>query len=322
MTATAPEPPTITFGRRGNRPPLLRLLVTDRIALIAAFYLLLLSLAAAMLPLLVDLGLLYSPTDQNLFQTNAPPGVTADGQFHLLGTDQLGRDMLSRFLVGARLSLLVGLCAIAISGTVGLVLGLIAGFKGGRFDDVLMRLVDIQMAFPTLLLALLVLYVTNGGFQNLILVLAATRWPVIARVTRGMALSLRERQFVEASATIGASTLRILRSDIFPNLISTVLALCTIEFARAMLTEAGLSFLGLGIQPPDTSWGLMIAQGRAYMANAWWLIAVPGIGIALSAMSVNLLSSWLRIISDPVERSRASSGRRNRKVRPPEPVRE
>lgn len=286
-------------------------LARDKIALAAAAYLVVLAGAAVFGPLLVDLGILQPPTELSLELRNSPPGVAPDGSLRLLGTDPLGRDVLSRLIFASRVSLTVGAATVVVSTVVGLVLGMLAGYFRRWVDDVFMRLVDIQMGFPQLLLALLVLYVLGPGFTNLILVLALTRWMIMARVTRAMTLSFREQPLIEAARAIGATDLRIMRTHVFPNILSPVLVLATLEFAAAMLSEASLSFLGLGIQPPDASWGLMLAQGKDYLGTAWWIAGFAGLAIMLSALSVHLLATWARETSDPTQRWRLQgAGRR------------
>jgi peptide/nickel transport system permease protein len=282
----------------------LKALAQDKIALVAVIFLALVIVLTVFADQLVQIGLLTNPTTQNLRLRNTAPGFDQNGVLHILGTDQLGRDELVRLLFAARVSLSVGLATVLVSGFVGVILGLVAGYYRGVVDDILMRLVDIQMGFPSLLLALIVLYAAGPGFKNLILVLALTRWMVMARVTRAMTMSLRESTFIDAARIVGANDRRIMFRHLLPNLLSPILVLGTLEFARAMLSEASLSFLGVGIQPPDASWGLMLSQGRDYITTAWWLVAFPGLAILTNALAVNLLATWARAVSDPVQRWR------------------
>jgi peptide/nickel transport system permease protein len=283
---------------------ILRALLREKITFAALVFLLLMLGSAILSRPLVHLGLLHDPSIQNLLLRNSPPGVAPDGTFRLCGTDQLGRDELARIVFGARVSLSVGFATVLVSEIVGIILGLLAGYFGRWVDDVLMRFVDIQMGFPTLILALAVLYVAGSGFRNIVLVLAVTQWPIVARVTRGLTLSFRECEFVTGARSIGATDARIMVRHLLPNLLSPVLVVGTLQFAGAMLTEAALSFLGVGIQPPEFSWGLMLAQGRPYITSAWWLVAFPGCAILLTTLSVNLLATWMRFITDPAQRWR------------------
>jgi peptide/nickel transport system permease protein len=290
---------------RRKRPTTLQLLRRDPVAIAAIIFLVLVVGSALAGDLLVRLGILFDPLAQNLLARNKPPlFVDPRGGFHLLGTDQLGRDLLARLVFGGRISIGISFIAIVVSSLIGVSLGLFAGYRGGRADDFIMRLVDIQMGFPQMLLALTIIYAAGPSITNLIIVLALTRWTAIARVTRASCLSLRQSLYVEAARSLGASHLRIVLIHILPNLSSTLLILISLEFGRVMLSEAGLSFLGMGIQPPDASWGLMLAQGRSYMSSAWWLVMFPGLGIALTTLSTNLLAGWARGISDPSYRKR------------------
>jgi peptide/nickel transport system permease protein len=279
----------------------------DKLTLAALIFLIVLMFSAVFAPLVSP----FDPEAQSLMLRNQPPMTEAENGSaipHLLGTDQLGRDLLSRLLFGARVSLLVGFIGALFSGIVGVVLGLTAGYYRGWVDDLIMRFVDIQMGFPSLMTALLVLYVLGPGMWKVILVLAVTRWMVFARVTRSLVLSLREEIFVEAAQTVGCSDRRILFRHVLPNLLSPLLVLVTLEVATMILTEASLSFLGLGIQPPQSSWGLMLAQGRSYVTTAWWLVTFPGLIILLTALSLSLVATWTRAVTDPVTRWRYLGG--------------
>ena len=295
-----------------------RALLHDKITLVALLFLLVLMIAAVFAPWVAP----FDPNDQSLFMRNMPPLTMPEegGSIpHLLGTDFLGRDELSRIIFGGRISLAVGVASVLVSGSIGTVLGLLAGFYRGPVDDVIMRLVDIQMGFPALLLALFVLYVLGGSVLNVILVLAVTRWMVYARVTRGLVFSYRENVFIEAARATGCTDRRIILSHLLPNLLSPIIVLATLEVAYMILTEAALSFLGLGIQPPQSSWGLMLSQGRQYVTTAWWLVIFPGLAILFTALSLNLLAVWARGITDPAQRWRfvrreADGGRRKAPV--------
>jgi peptide/nickel transport system permease protein len=221
-----------------------------------------------------------------------------------LGTDALGRDILSRVIFGSRTSLLIGVSVVLVAGAFGTLIGLWAGYKGGRTDSVLMRIVDTQVSFPGLLIALLILAVIGASAQTVIIALSINGWMVYARLVRGLMLSLRESLYVEAAEVIGCKPRRVIFRHMLPNLSSPLLTLGILEFARIILAEAGLSFLGFGIQPPATSWGLDVSFGRDYMFAAWWLVAFPGMAISVTVLGVNLLASWLRIIADPQERDK------------------
>jgi peptide/nickel transport system permease protein len=289
---------------------LLRALARDLPTLFALIFVLLLVLSA----LGADFVAPYDPQRPVLALRNQPPltpSITPGGFPHILGTDPLGRDLLSRIMFGARVSLIVGLASVLASGTFGVLLGLLAGYYGGRLDDIIMRVVDVMLGFPTLLLAMFILFAVGPGFWNLVLVLALVRWMIYARVTRGMTLAYRQATFVEGAKAIGSSDARIISRHILPNLFSPILVLATLEIAGVILAEASLSFLGFGVQPPAPAWGVEVANGREYVTSSWWLVTFPGLAILLTTLSLNLLATWFRAISDPVQRWRWLVGSRD-----------
>ena len=215
----------------------------------------------------------------------------------------MGRDILSRLIHGSRMTLMVASTAVVLGGIVGTVLGILAGYKGGFIDRLLMRLVDIQLAIPLMLLALLVVAALGPSIRNVVLVLALTSWIRYARIIRAQVLSLREREFVQSARAIGASTARIMFLHILPNVLTPALVVGTLELARVIIMDAALSFLGLGVQPPTPSWGRMLADGRVYLSSAWWTVTFPGLAIVLTVLSVNLFGDWLRDYFDPKTRS-------------------
>jgi peptide/nickel transport system permease protein len=247
----------------------------------------------------------HDPTAQNLRARLRPPAWEAKGSWnHVLGTDHLGRDVLSRVIYGSRVSLLVGAAVVVIAGTFGVMMGLFAGYRGGRTDSFIMRWIDTQVAFPGLLLALIILAVIGPSIMTVIIVLSLNGWMVYGRMTRGAVLSVRQTEYAEAAEIVGCKGRRVIFRHILPNLTSPLLTLSILEFARIVLAEAALSFLGLGIQPPATSWGLDVATGKDYIFRAWWLVTMPGIAISITVLAVNLVASWMRLISDPQEREK------------------
>jgi peptide/nickel transport system permease protein len=238
--------------------------------------------------------------DLNIYDRHLPPSLLGPYQ---LGTNFLGQDLLRLILVGAKTSLGVGVSTAIGAAIIGTTLGIVSGYRGSWVDQLLMRLVDLQMAFPALILALLVLTTVGPGFVNLVIVLIVARWPVFARVARSTTLSLREREFIEAARAIGCGPFRIMWRHILPDAAVAQLTLVILEAARAILMEGGLSFLGLGIQPPDVSWGLMLAQGRGYITTAWWDVTFPGLALVLSTLSLNFVATWLRARTNPLERA-------------------
>lgn len=242
----------------------------------------------------------YDPTSVDLAVRLKPPmpfkGSTSE---HILGTDALGRDIAARLANGARVSLLVGIVAVFISGVLGVSLGLVTGYFGGWFDDVLMRLADVQLAFPFILLMLAVLAVIGPGLWNLILVLGVTGWVTYARVVRGQVFSLREKEYIIAARSIGSSSLRIIFLHIMPNVLGPVIVIASFAVASTIVAEASLSFLGLGVKPTTPTWGMMLSDGREYIRTAWWLTTLPGLALAITVLGINLLGDWLRDVLDP-----------------------
>jgi peptide/nickel transport system permease protein len=216
----------------------------------------------------------------------------------------LGRSMLARLILASRNTIAIAAAAVGLSLVAGGALGLLAGFARGWIGDVVLRLTDIVMSFPSLLMAVVILYMFEPGVWTVVVVLAITRLPVYIRTTRAEVLELRERMFVSAARVMGASPLRIALRHVLPMVVPTLMTIATVEFAYVMLAESGLSFLGIGIQPPEVTWGLMVAQGRNYLGSAWWLAFFPGLAIMLTTLAVNLLASWLRIVMDPLQRWR------------------
>jgi peptide/nickel transport system permease protein len=242
----------------------------------------------------------YDPDKLNLIHRLTPPSWDPAGSSkHLLGTDQLGRDLLSRIIYGARVSLLVGFLSVITSGVLGTLLGLIAGYYGGILDTVIMRITDIQMALPFMLLALLVVALLGPSLPNIIVVFTITAWYIYTRVSRASTLSVREYQYVEAARALGATDLRVLLRHVLPSLLSTLLVAASFESARIITTEAALGFLGLGVPPPTPTWGNMLSDGREYIQNAWWISTFPGLALVITVLGINILGDVLRDILDP-----------------------
>lgn len=245
----------------------------------------------------------HNPVGQALADRLTPPVFLPGGTpKFLLGTDYLGRDILSRVMVGSRASLAVGIGGVLIGSLLGISVGLVAGYFGGWLDDVLMTLGDIQLSFPNILLAIAVIAVLGPDTVNLIIVVGVSGWVVYGRVTRGIVMSLRSREFVVAVHSMGGTTTRIILRHILPNVFPTLIVLGTLDLARIIIMESTLSFLGLGIQPPTPSWGSMIGEGRQYLDIAWWIAVVPGVALLLTTISIARIGDWLRDMLDPMMR--------------------
>jgi len=301
--AAAPAPPEVVGRLVRSRPwaehewvTLLRRLVRRRTALFGLLVVLVVMLAAAAAPLVAP----FDPLEQDIGQRLREPGwQDAQGRVHPLGTDHLGRDILSRIIFGSRIALLVGLAAVVISGVLGMIIGLVAGYFGGRTDDFLMRLADIQLAFPFILLAIAVIGVLGPSLRNIIIVIGVSSWVVYARVVRGEVLSIREREYVHAAVALGSRHWRVLMTHVLPNTFTPWLVVATLDMARVIVIESALSFLGLGVQPPTPTWGGMLADGRVYLSTAWWLATFPGLAILITVLGINLFGDGLRDTLDP-----------------------
>ena len=242
----------------------------------------------------------HDPIDGELRSRLLPPAWTDGGDWsHPLGTDRLGRDILSRMIHGARTAALVSLAALAVGGAVGSSLGLLAGYFGGWWDHVIMRLVDISLSLPLILLALVLVVLFEPGTATTVGVVALLLWSRYARQVRAEALTLKEMDFVARARVAGASNLRIILRHIFPNVVNTIIVLATLQVGNVILLEASLSFLGAGIPPPNPAWGVMIAEGRDYITTSWWLSVIPGLAIMFTVLSMNLFGDWLRDRLDP-----------------------
>jgi peptide/nickel transport system permease protein len=266
----------------------------------SAAFMVVVVLAAVCAPLVAP----YDPTQQSLRERLKGPTwfPEAGRQWHPLGTDQLGRDILSRIIYGSRVSLIVGFAAVIIGGSIGGSLGLLSGYAGGIVDELVMLVADAQLAFPFILLAIGIIAVLGPSFGNLIVIVGLSGWVTYARLVRAQVLTIKEREYVLAIRGLGGSTWRILASHIVPNTLAPFLVVTTLELARTILLESTLSFLGLGIQPPTPSWGGMLNEGRSYLDSAWWISALPGLVLMLTALVVSRVGDWLRDVLDPTLR--------------------
>ncbi|PYM32144.1 MAG: peptide ABC transporter permease [Candidatus Rokuibacteriota bacterium] len=237
----------------------------------------------------------HDPLAADFVQGLRPPGTPG----HPLGTDQLGRDLLARVLYGARLALFIGACTVLITAVVGGLLGLVAGFVERWPSTVLMRIADVQLSFPFILLAMTINAIVGLGLRNIILSLSAAGWVVYARVVRGEVLSVKQRDYVQAAAALGTGRARLLFRHVLPNVAPSIIVVASLQFSSFIVAEAAISFLGFGIQPPTPAWGSMLSESRDFLYFAWWLAAFPGAALALTALGVNLLGDWLRDTLDP-----------------------
>jgi len=262
--------------------------------------------AAAVLLVIVGATLMapwvapHDPLGVDIRHRLVPPAWMEGGTTqHLLGTDQVGRDLFARVVYGGRVSLVVGVFAVLISATLGILLGLAAGYFGSRTDAVIMTLLNVMLSFPFVLLALAVIAVLGPNLVNMIFVLGIADWPLYARVIRAETLAIREREFITAGRALGMSHARIMFGQILPNLVSLIVVIATLQVARVIILESFLSFLGLGIQPPTPAWGNMLGEGRVYMLNSWWIATFPGLAIFVTTLAINLMGNALRDWLDP-----------------------
>jgi peptide/nickel transport system permease protein len=292
------QPDRATTDRPASRA--IAALSRNRAATLGAVIVVAVTLVAAVAPVLAP----YEPSEQNLYERLKPPMWTGEsGRTYVLGSDHLGRDLLSRLIFGARVSLLVGVAGALLSGLVGLVLGGVAGYQGGRTDELIMGLVDVQLAFPSILLALAVVAVLGPGLTNVILVFTFTTWVQYARTLRGSILSIRERPFVLASQALGIGRFTIFYRHVLPNALVPLIVIASFQMATLITQEAALSFLGVGVPSSTPSWGNMMADGREYLQGAWWLSTLPGMALMLVVLGINFLGDGLRNAIDPLLRN-------------------
>ncbi len=279
-----------------NRSIFFKLLLKSKTGMIGLIILLM----ATFVAIFADWIAPYDPVEPHLSHILAPPAWQEGGtsQF-ILGTDNLGRDMLSRLVYGTRVSLIVGVLSVVVAGAIGLLFGVISGYFGKWIDQVMMRIVDAFLSIPSILFIMVILTVFSPSLWMLIIVIGLTTWVNYARIIRGEVLSLKEREFVKASQTIGTSHWTIIRKNLIPNVMSTFIVISTLSVATTIILEASLSFLGLGIQPPDISWGGMLNDGRDYLATHWWMGTFPGVAITITVLGIIFLGDWLRDVLDP-----------------------
>ena len=253
--------------------------------------------------ILADVITPYSPTDVSLRDRLSPPFWDSEGSLsHPLGTDPLGRDLATRIAYGARTSLIVAAATVLLSAAIGVILGLIAGYNRGIVDTVIMRAADITIAFPIILFAIMLVVILGPSLLNLVIAVGVVLWARFARVIRGEVLVIMERDFIAKARVSGCSSLRIIVMHLFPNIVNTMVVLLTLQIGFVIIIESSLSFLGAGVPPPTPAWGSMIAEGREYTTNAWWVSVVPGVALAMIVISFNLLGDWLREALDPRQR--------------------
>jgi peptide/nickel transport system permease protein len=276
--------------RQARRNPLM---------VVGAILLLLLVCSALFAPVLAP----ADPLKTGFSTRVRPPAVLGMESTFLLGSDNLGRDILSRLLYGGRISLTLAGIAVVVSGTIGVLLGLVSGYFGGALDDIIQRIVDVQLSFPVIMLGIAVIAAAGTSEAALVGVLVLAGWVIYTRTVRASVLSIKHQEYVQAAQALGAGNARIVLRHILPNVVAPIIVVATVQVATMILLESGLSFLGLGIQPPTPSWGTMLSEGRDYLSNAWWISTIPGIAISLAVLSANMLGDGLRDLLDPNLRS-------------------
>lgn len=293
--------PSRGVGMRHSAGRLLRLLLRDKIATIAALFLLGITGVAIFAQYVAP----HDPLLQAIPDRLQPPAWVEGGSpGHILGSDQLGRDTLSRVIYASQISMFVGWVVVAITLIVGTTLGILAGLFGGWLDHAIMGTTDVLMAFPGLLMIMTVSAVMGPGLETVIIALSVRFWTSYARVTRGLVLALKEADFMVAAQVVGGTRRHVIRRHLLPNILSPLATLMPLEVGKVMLAEAGISFLGLGIQPPVSSWGLLVSEGRNFISSAWWLITFPGLALFATILSTNIVGNWLRLATDPIHRGR------------------
>ncbi len=281
---------------RGRLRTGLRLFLTSRAALTGVPIVFIVVLAAIFAPYITP----NDPFEHHLSRRVEPPFWLKEGSIaRPLGTDQFGRDLLSRIFLGGRASLIVGVSAVFLAVVIGVPLGLLSGYARGLVDESIMAFVDVMLAFPFLLLAMVIVFLLGPSLTNVVIALGAAGWVTYTRVVRADVLSLREREFVVAAKSIGCNEIRIIARHIFPQIVTPLIVVATLQLAGFIVVEAALSFLGMGIQPPTPTWGNMLAEGREYMLNAWWYATFPGLAIMITVLGFNTVGDWLRDILDP-----------------------
>lgn len=268
-------------------------------AAIGALIVLIMVVVAVLSPILVPM----EPSQTNLMDRLQEPGyVNEAGQKYVLGTDHLGRDVFSRIIYGARISLFVGIISVLITAVVGTILGMLAGYVGGAMDTIVMRMVEVTMTLPSEILALALIGIMGSGLENIIIAVVITRWAKYARVQYGQVMSFSNREFIQAARTIGAGTNRILFKHMLPNILSTSIVLATLDLGAVIIFESSMSYLGFGVPLSIPTWGSMLADGRQYITDAWWMCVFPGLAIMLTVLGFNLLGDWVRDKLDPTLR--------------------